>query len=127
MAKYSDSFYHEETCDAATTTYSKWFDVAFANELYAYVESVETSSGTYSIVVTVERCLPYITPTGSTVLTFTTITGDTTEEKRANAPATDGAAPGAENIIGLRVRFKYVNTWTSGSTAVHSKIYAKRI
>lgn len=124
--KYADSFYNAETCSAATTTYSDWFDVSFANQLYAYVDSAEVTSGTYSIVVTVERQKPYRTTAASTVLTFTAITGDTTQEKIAYAPATDGAAPDAENIIGLSVRFKYVNTWTSGSTIVHSKIYAKR-
>lgn len=123
--KYADSFYNAETCSAATTTYSDWFDVSFANELYAYVDSAEVTSGTYSIVVTVERYLPYRTSAPQTVLTFTAITGDTTQEKYGSWMG-DTAAPGAENKLGMRVRFKYVTTWTSGSTIVHSTIYAKR-
>ena len=119
--KYADSFYHAETCAAATTTYSPWFDVSYANELYMWTESVETAGTTYSIVVTVERCVPYYAnPTATTVVTFTAITADATEEEHASS-----IGAGTDKI-GMRVRFKYVNTWTSGSTGVHSRIDAKR-
>ena len=119
--KYADSFYHAETCGAATTTYSDWFDVSWANELYAWTDSVESAAGTYSIVVTVERLVPYYAnPTATTVLTFTAITADAVEEEHASSI---GAGT---DIIGMRVRFKYVNTWTSGTTVVHSRIDAKR-
>lgn len=127
MAKgeYAETFYNAETCGAAITTYSDWFDVTWANELYMYIDSAESAAGTYSIVVTVERYLPYRTSAPVTVATFTAITADATEEEYAHAWA-DGSAPGSENQIGMKVRFKYVNTWTSGSTVVHSTIFAIR-
>lgn len=128
--KYADSFHHVETLDTTgTTTYSDWFDVSWANELYAYVDSTETGSATSeSVAVTVERYLPYRTSNPTTVLTFTAITGDTTEEKYAYTPETDASAPDVHNKLGMRVRFKYVTsgTWTVTSVVIYSTIYAKR-
>lgn len=86
-----------------------------------WTESVESDSGTYSIVVTVERCVSYhANPTATTVGTFTAITADAVEEEYATS-----IGAGTDKI-GMRVRFKYVNTWTSGTTVVHSRIDAKR-
>jgi hypothetical protein len=116
---------YNPTISAAGTTYSPWMDISWANELYAYTDSAEVTSGTYSIVVTVERYLPYRTSAPVTVLTFTAITADATEEEYASA-LTYVTDVSADNQLGMRVRFKYVNTWTSGSTKVYSTIYAKR-
>ena len=127
---YENSFSNVETLDTSgTTTYSGWFNVGFASEIYAYVDTTETGSATSeSIIVTVERSLPYRAGGATTVLTFTTITADATEEKIAYTPATDGSAPGVENTIGMRIRFKYVTSgvWTVTNVKVYSTIFAKR-
>ena len=130
--KYVDSQNHTETITTDGTTYSPWFDVSFANELYAYVDTTE--SGTASdetLDITVERFTPYRTAAPVTVLTFTQITFadlTITEEKYAYSPASDSGAPGAENKIGMRVRFKYVAAATTWATTVvvYSNLYAKR-
>ena len=129
--KYIDSQNHTETITAADTTYSPWFDISFANELYAYVDTSE--SGTASdetLDITVERYTPYRTASHITVLTFTQITFadlTVTEEKYGNTP-NDGGAPGAANKLGMRVRFKYVSAATTWATTVtvYSTLYAKR-
>lgn len=127
--RFAESYLNVETLDTSgTTTYSDWFDISWANELYGYVDTTETGSATSeSIIVTVERYLPYRTSAPSTVLTFTTITGDTTEEKYGIW--NDNSAPGAENKLGMRVRFKYVTsgTWTVTNVKVYSTLYAKRV
>jgi len=130
--KYVDSQNHTETITTDGTTYSPWFDVSFANELYAYIDTSE--SGTASdetLDITVERYTPYRTASHTTVLTFTQITFadlTVTQEKNARFPADDGSAPGADNKLGMKVRFKYdaaATTWATTVT-VYSTLYAKR-
>jgi len=121
--KYADSFHHTETMTASDTTYSPWFDISWANELYVYTDS--TVSNTSSVVITLERYAPYRTPAPIDVLAVGTITSTTTSEGYAGWMY-DGSAPGAENKLGMRVRFKYVMTWTSGTSTVYNTIYAKR-
>ena len=130
--KYVDSQNHTETITATGTTYSPWFDISFANELHAYVDTSESgTTDDETIDITVERFTPYRTASHATVLTFTQITFadlTVTEEKYAYSPASDGAAPDAENKLGMRVRFKYdaaATTWATTVT-VYSNLYAKR-
>ena len=77
--KYADSFSHREIISATGTTYSEWFPVGFANELYMYTDSTMDVAGTLSIVTTVERFVPYRTPAHATIATFTAITAAATE------------------------------------------------
>lgn len=123
--KYAGSFHHKETISAAGTTYSPWFDISWANELYAYSDSTMDVSGTLSVAMTVERFLPYRTAAHVDVLTFTALTGATTEEEYGIWQ--DEAAPGTENKLGMRVRFKYVTTYTDGTISIYSTIFAKRV
>jgi hypothetical protein len=119
--KYADSFHHLETLGTeGTTTYSPWFDIDFANEMWVYVDSTETGDATSeSVVATVERYTPYRTASHVTIATMTTITGDTTEEKYYKASSTE---------MGTRIRFKYVTsgTWTVTNMKIYCTIYAKR-
>jgi len=108
---------------ASDTTYSDWFDVSWANELYVYTDSTVSQSS--SVVITLERYAPYRTPAPIDVLAVGTITSTTTSEGYAGWMY-DGGAPGAENKLGMRVRFKYVMTWSSGTSTVYNTIYAKR-
>ena len=134
--KYIDSQNHTETITADGDTYSPWFDVSFANELYAYIDTSE--SGTpddESLIITVERYAPYRTSAPIAVLTFTTITFadlTVTEEKHALSPGGLGGGvggiPSAENKLGMKVRFKYDMTVTTpvATVTVYSTLYAKR-
>ena len=123
--KYADSFHHTETMTASGTTYSPWFDVSWANELYVYLDSTET--GAYSVVTTLERFAPYRTSAPIKILDLATVASTTTSESYAYTPETDGSAPDVHNKLGTRVRFKYVCTRTSGdSMVIYSTIYAKR-
>jgi hypothetical protein len=93
------------------TTYSKWMDVSWANELYSYMTFAEAVTGTSeSIQVTLERETPYVTPATTTVLTHSAATGAVNEEKHAYTPETDNSAPDVHNQLGYRVRWKYVSS-----------------
>jgi hypothetical protein len=118
---YANSFRHIETLTASgTTTYSPWFDIAFANELYMYVDSTETGSAdSESVSVKVERYLPYRTSAPVKIEQFTAITGDTTQEITTKW---------TEKDLGTRCRFKFVTsgTWTVTNMKIYCTIYAKR-
>ena len=118
--KYADSFSHREIISATGTTYSEWFPVGFANELYMYTDSTMDVAGTLSIVTTVERFVPYRTPAHATIATFTAITAAATEEEHCTS-----IGAGTDKI-GTRVRFKYVSTYTDGTVSIYSTIFAKR-
>jgi hypothetical protein len=123
--KYADSFLHTEVGTASGTTYSKWFDVSWANELFVYLDSTE--DGAWSTVVTLERYTPYRTSAPIKILDVATVSSTTTSESYAYTPETDNSAPDVHNKLGMRVRFKYVCTRTSGtSLTIYSTIYAKR-
>jgi len=128
--KYADSFRKVFTCSATgTTQYSDWFDISWANEIYSWLTFSETGTAdAETIDVTLERYVPYVTPTATTVLTHTQATGATNEEKYGGW-MTDTAAPGAENKLGTRVRYKCVAGGTFGSgnvITVTMILHAKR-
>ena len=133
--KYSDSFeciFTQEKGDEGTLT-SDWFDVSWANELYAYVtvDWDETVAGGAN-----ESCTSYIernTPDSTaTVLTFSTVVDDASEEETHATSNIDGnAGVAANNKIGMRVRFKMTSTaasaWAANQTlTVTCTMYAKR-
>ena len=127
--KYADSFRHQEVLDTSgTTTYSTgWYTVDFANELYCFLTATETGSATSeSVVVTIERASGFEVDVPVTVVTFSTITAATTEEKYAVDK--DNSAQGAENKIGHRIRFKFVTsgTWTVDNMTITVNVHAKR-
>ena len=127
--KYAASYHNTETLDTSgTTTYSEWFDISWANELYVLVDSTETGTpNSESIAVTLERTSGFRTDVPVEVLAFSAITGDTTEELYSRYHY-DGGATAADNQMGMRVRFKYVTsgTWSVTNVKVYSTIYAKR-
>jgi len=128
---YATSYRHVEAITATgATTYSDWFDVSWANEIYSFLTFAESGAGnSESILVTLERYVPYVTPTATTVLTHSAATAAANEEKYGGW-MTDAAAPGAENKLGMRVRWKFVSsgTWTvAGNTITITMIlHAKR-
>ena len=129
--KYVASYHDTELITVTgKTTYSKWFDVSWANELYSYLTFAESETGdSESIVVTLERYIPYVTPTATTVLTHSTATAATNEEKIARNYY-DGAAPAADNTIGLKVQWKYISSGTFANDQIITvtiALYAKRI
>ena len=126
---YADSYTHVETITASgATTYSDWIDISWANEIYSFLTYVEAETGSSEAVdVTLERYVPFATPTATTVLTHTQATGATTEEK--HGVWFDGSAPGAENKLGMRVRWKFISSGTFASDQVITMtmtLYAKR-
>lgn len=122
--KYADSFEHTETMTASGTTYSPWFDISWANELYVHWDSTE--DGDFSVVMTLERSTPYRTFTTKTVSSLATV-ATTTANEAVLRHADDGAALADDQKLGMRVCFKYVCTRTSGtSMIIYSTIYAKR-
>jgi hypothetical protein len=128
--KYADSFRDQEVITVTgQTTYSKWYDVSWANELYCFLTNVETGTpNSETVDVTIERASGFETDVPVTVVTFTQITGATTEEKYAGHMF-DNAAPGAENKLGMRIRFKYVSGGTFGAGATETvtvTVHAKR-
>ena len=117
---YAKSFSHLETLDTSgTTTYSKWFDVGSAVELYAYIDSTETGSvDSEAVKVTIERYLPYRTSANVKVLNFTEFTADATEEVIVSA---------TEKEFGTRCRFKFVTsgTWTVTNVKVYCTVFIR--
>jgi len=126
--KYADSFRDQEVITTSgATTYSPWYDVSWANELYCFITNVESGSATSEKVdVTIERASGFETDVPVTVVTFTQLAGSGTEEKYASWMY-DNAAPGAENKIGMRIRFKYVSSGTYTATETCTvTVHAKR-
>jgi len=126
--KYADSFRHQEVMDTTgKTTYSPWYDVSWANELYCFLTSTESgSASSESLVVTIERASGFETDVPVTVVTFTTITAATTEEKYA--VSFDDTAQGVENKLGHRIRYKFVTSgmWTVTNVTTTVNVHAKR-
>ena len=72
---YANSFRKVFTCAATGTQYSGWFDISKYNELYSWLTFSETGTAdAETIDVTLERYVPYVTPTATTVLTHTQAT-----------------------------------------------------
>lgn len=108
-ASYNDT---EAITVTGQTTYSGWFDVDWANELYAWLEFAESETGSSeSIQVTLERETKG-NYANQTVLTFTAATGASTEEKHATS-----IGAGTDKI-GTRVRFKYVSSGTFAASQI---------
>ena len=125
--KYADSFRHQEVITVSgATTYSPWYDVSWANELYCFITNVETGSATSEkIDVTIIRASGFETDVPVTVVTFTQLAAAGTEEKYAVND--DSSAQGAENKIGMRIRFKFVSSGTYTATETCTvNVHAKR-
>jgi len=131
--KYADSFHYTKTFTDTNgeTVYSDWFDISWANLLYSYVTLSATESYNSEIVdITVQRYLPYVTPSATTVLAHSQLTADETGAEIYMRASYDGAAPAADNKLGMRVRWQIVTagTWTSGQDlTVTLTMYAKRV
>ncbi len=112
--RFVESYRDVELIDTTgQTTYSGWFDVWWANELYSYMTFAESETGnSESIQVTLERETPYVTPSATTVLTHSAATTAANEEKHAYTPETDNSVPDVHNQLGYRVRWKYVSSGT---------------
>lgn len=127
---YADSMRHQEVMDTTgKTTYSGWFDVSWANELFCFLTAVEVgSTDSESVAVTIERESGYETDVPVTIISFTAVTADVTEEKHAYSPETDNSAPDVHNKIGMRMRYKFVTsgTWAVTSMTVTVNVQAKR-
>lgn len=128
--KYADSWTHVETITVSgTTTYSDWMDISWANELYSFLTFAESATGTTETVdATLERYVPYVTPTVATVLTHAQI-GAAGNSEVYGSWMTDTAAPGAENKLGMRVRWKFISagTFSTGQIlTITMTLYAKR-
>jgi len=130
--KYADSFHYTKTFTdtSGETVYSDWFSVGWANLLYGYITLSATESyNSETVNVTVQRYLPYVTPSATTVLAHTELTASGNEEIYMRA-SYDGGAPAADNKLGMRVRWQIVTagTWTSGQDlTVTLTMYAKRV
>jgi len=127
--KYSDSFEYTFTKDEAGTYYSTWFDISWANEIYAFktITFGVTRTGDETEALAVVRN----TPSGETmVLTFTSRTATHAGEEKYASEGYDHDTPGDENKLGMRVRFKLVlggTSWTgSQEYTVVCNMYAKR-
>ena len=127
--KYSDSFEYTFTKDTADTYYSPWFDISWANEIYAFKEITfgVTRTGNETEALTVVKNTPH----GETmVLTFTPRTATHAGEEKYGREMYDHDTPGSENKLGMRVRFKLVlggTSWTgSREYTVICNMYAKR-
>ena len=110
--QYVQRFSDTETITATgQTTYSAWFDVDWANEMYSWVQFAESETGNSETVdVTLERYVAHSGVSNQTVITHTQLAAAGTEEKFASALSYDGdAAIGADQKLGGRVRYKYVS------------------
>lgn len=126
---YANSFRKVFTCSATGTQYSGWFDISKYNELYSWLTFSETgTANSETIDVTLERYVPYVTPTATTVLTHGQIAAAGNSEVYGSWMA-DTAAPGTENKLGTRVRYKCIAGGTFGSgnvITVTMILHAKR-
>ena len=133
MTKYADSFRYSKTFTdtAGETVYSEWFDVSWANLLYSYITLSATETyNSETVDVTVQRYLPYVTPSVGTVLAHGQLTADETGAEIYMRASYDGGAPAADNKIGMRVRWKIQTggTFRSGQDlTVTLTMYAKRV
>jgi len=131
--KYADSFHYRNTFTdtAGETVYSDWFDVSWANLLYGYITlSASETYNSETVDVTIERYLPYVTPSAATVLAHTQLTADQAGAEIYMRASYDGGAPAADNKLGMRVRWKIVTagTWTAGQDLTLTlTMYAKRV
>ena len=126
--KYADSYEWDETfskTNATATQYSGWFEVDFANELISDGEFIMgTRDGAATLIVTIERYVPY--SANATVLTaHATVQADATTQNEKT-----GSAVGAgTTVIGTRVRYVFTlgGSWAGNVTcSVALKLYAKR-
>ena len=127
--KYADSFEHTETITATDqTTYSEWFDISWANELHSFLRFHETGTvDTESILVTLERFRP-LDMNPATVIAHAAKTSNGTAEIYARHYY-DGGATGADNKLGMRVRYKFVSSGSFGANntiTMTMSLYAKR-
>ena len=84
----------------------------------------------YIVNVTVQRYLPYATPSAGTVLAHGELTADQTGAEIYMRASYDGAAPAADNKLGMRVRWQIVTAGTftaSQALTVTLTMYAKRV
>ena len=133
--KYADSFEYTVAHTAAGTKYTEWFDISWANELYAYctITFAETRGGGKDESVStnnLERNTPDVVATE--VVAFTVPKTATTAEEEEYASAhTYVTDVSGDNKLGMRVRFKSITsgtTWTaSQSISIAYTIYAKRV
>ena len=129
--KYADEFRHTETITATgATTYSAWFDITWANELYSFLTYAEAETGNSETVdVTLEHYVPYATATATTTLTHTQCAAATNETKVASWIPAGDAAQGAANVLGMRVRWKFISGGTFAASQIITMtmvLYAKR-
>jgi len=118
--KYEDSQRFTITLAAAGTAYSAWFNVGFANEIYAYCtyDWLKAIGNDESATVSLQRHIPLaadVAAEGTDVLTFSTRTADNAVEEKI-ATDKDEAAQGTENRLGMRMRFELVATGTDWTT-----------
>lgn len=131
--KYADSFHYTKTFTntSGETVYSDWFDISWANLLYSYITLSATETyNSETVDVTVQRHLPYVTPSAGTVLAHGQLTADQAGAEIYMRASYDGDAPAADNKLGMRVRWEIQTggTWTSGQDlTVTLTMYAKRV
>jgi len=128
--KYADSFEKEWAFTTTTqTVYSDWYDISWANELYSYVNYVlSTTRNAEQAIITLERYTP-LGLADVTVLTHGTKTTTAAVDEQYGI-WNDNSAPGNENKLGMRVRYKVVvsGTFTAAQTmTVTAQLYAKRV
>ena len=130
---YAKSFRYTKTFTdtSGETVYSGWEDVEWANVLYSYITLSATENyDSETVDFTVQRYLPYVTPSAGTVLAHGQLTANETGAEIYMRASYDGGAPAADNKIGMRVRWEIVTagTWTAGQDlTVTLTMYAKRV
>ena len=98
--KYADSLEYTFTKDAAGTYYSPWFDISWANEIYAYktITFGVTKTGDETEILTVERNTPSSisssinTCDAPTDWTGTALTNDTDDKMEGTGSLVDTVA-----------------------------------
>ena len=129
--KYADSFEYTYTFTETDIVYSDWFDISWANLLYSYLTLSATETyDSEKIDVTVQRYLPYVTPSAGTVLAHSQLSASNVGVEIYMRASYDGGAPAADNKLGMRVRWKVEasDTFASGQDlTVTLTMYAKRV
>lgn len=129
--KYVDSFRHIETDidTSGVTTYSPWYDVSWANELFSFATFAETGTAdSEGVVATLQRYSPIVS-TGTDIASHTKLQADGSNEKVVSAKPGGTSAYGTANKLGLRVRWKFVSDGTFGASNVITMtmvLHAKR-
>jgi len=116
--KYADSFEYTFTKDEAGTYYSPWFDISWANEIYAYktITFGETRTGDETEILTVERNTPSsISESISTCDAITGWTGtdreiDTTDKMEGTGSLVDTVATPVETTV-YQTIYNPTGTW----------------